>query len=679
MRPISVVRRMLELLLGPPSYPRRVIRYANLGIEQLEQRRNFAADLESIDGTGNNLLHPTWGSAGSDFLRMAPAQYADGISAPSGADRPSARDVSNVLAAHPADETLNDRDLSAFVYAWGQFLDHDLDLTQTASPAQSFNIKVPTGDPYFDPAATGTQVIGLTRSQYDSATGLGVGNPRQQVNSITAFIDGSQIYGSDATTAASLRTFSGGHLKTSSGNLLPTDAAGNFLAGDIRVNENIELISMQTLFMREHNRLADQISKGNPSLTDEQIFQQARKTVIGELQAITYNEFLPALLGGNALKAYTGYKADVNPGIANEFSTAAFRFGHSMLGSDVEFLDNDGNEVHDEVELRDAFFNPGLVKETGVDSILKYLASDKAEEIDTRVVDDVRNFLFGPPGAGGLDLASLNIQRGRDHGIPDYNSLRAAYGLKKVTSFAEITPDKELQSELQRVYGSVDKIDAWVGGLAEKHVAGGSMGELFSRILIDQFTRLRDGDRFWYQNQFSKDQAQQIGQTTLAEIIRRNTTLTNLQSNVFFFKTSISGNVFNDADRNAILSKGEQGLAGINVRLLDAAGALVATTRTDAQGNFCFTGLDLGKYRVQEQAPGDSSPTSPVEVSVALTRGMDIRDVNFGLSKAKPLPGPKPPAPPPPPLHGPVSPMDPPADQPGGPNDKKAPPPPPKR
>ena len=153
----------------------------------------------------------------------------------------------------------------------------------------------------------------------------------------------------------------------------------------------------------------------------------------------------------------------MNPGIANEFSTAAFRFGHSMLGDDVEFLDNNGQPVADEVELSQAFFNPPLVTQNGIDPILKYLASDPASEIDTKVVDSVRNFLFGPPGSGGLDLASLNIQRGRDHGLADYNTVRAAYGLPKVTSFAQITSDPQLQAQLKQLYGSVNNIDLWVG------------------------------------------------------------------------------------------------------------------------------------------------------------------------------------------------------------------------
>ncbi|MGH6645220.1 MAG: peroxidase family protein, partial [Bradyrhizobium sp.] len=341
--------------------------------------------------------------------------------------------------------------LSPFAYLWGQFIDHDLDLTNAATPAEAFNIAVPAGDPYFDPTNSGTKTIPLSRSKV--AAGTGVTSPRMQVNEITAFMDGSMVYGSSDTTAASLRTGVGGQMKTSTGDLLPQDATGFFLAGDIRVNENVSLISMQTLWVREHNRIASAIAAKNASLTDEEIFQKARRTVIGEIQAITYNEFLPALLGKNAIKAYAGYKAKVTPGISTEFSTAAFRLGHSMLTDDVEFMDDQGNAVHDEISLAEAFFNPSLIHETGIDPILKYSASSNAEEIDTKIVDGLRNFLFGPPGAGGLDLASLNIQRGRDHGLSDYNSTRAAIGLPKVTSFAQITDDVDVQNALQSLYG----------------------------------------------------------------------------------------------------------------------------------------------------------------------------------------------------------------------------------
>ena len=250
---------------------------ARLRLERLEPRRLMdAALVRSIDGSGNNLLNPEWGSTDESLLRIAPAGYADGVSAPAGADRPSAREISNVLAAHVSADTPDERGLTAYLYLWGQFIDHDLDLTVSGSAKERFDIAVPTGDPSFDPTGSGTQVIPLTRSAFDPASGSG--DPRQQLNEVTAWIDGSMVYGSDATRAAALRTFSGGTLKVSTDNLPPLNTAGLanandahrvaddelFLAGDVRANENIELTAMQTLFLREHNRLAGEIAKADP-------------------------------------------------------------------------------------------------------------------------------------------------------------------------------------------------------------------------------------------------------------------------------------------------------------------------------------------------------------------------------------------------------------------------------
>lgn len=531
----------------------RDARNQRIGGEQLEQRQLLASDLSvvidsvfeeirTIDGNGNNLIDPTLGSTETAFIRFVEADYADGISEAAGEDRPSAREVSNNIAAQSTSLT-NDRFLTDFVWQWGQFLDHDIDLTGEANPHEFLPIEVPTGDRFFDPTGTGTVTISLSRSEYDPATGTSVNNPREQINSITAFIDGSMIYGSDDLLAAALRTFEGGRLKTSEGDLLPMerdiyeDAEGSvfFVAGDVRANEQVGLTAMHTLFLREHNRLADEIAAANPDLSDEQIYQQARAIVIAEIQAITFNEFLPALLGPDAIVAYRGYDPTVDPSVANEFATAAYRFGHSMLSGEVLRLNNDGTVAEEgSLSLRDMFFNPQEIIDYGIDSLLLGLASQQAQEIDNMLVDDVRNFLFGPPGAGGFDLASLNIQRGRDHGLADYNSTRVAYGLDPVSSFDEISSNPEVVAALQATYDSVDDIDLWVGGLAEDHVAGSSMGELFRTIIADQFTRLRDGDRFWYQNLFTGRQLEAIEQTSLSDIIERNTGITSLQENVFF-------------------------------------------------------------------------------------------------------------------------------------------------
>lgn len=518
--------------------------------EKLEDRQMLAADLgaelESIDealdsqvlevaaldGTGNNVENPDWGATETELLRLTTAEYADGLSAVV-EDLPSAREVSNAVADQ-AELTDNDRYLTDFVWLWGQFIDHDITLSVEADPAEELEIEVPTGDTYFDPFGTGEATITLDRSDYE----VDEDGVRQQVNTITAYIDGSMVYGSDEATAASLRSFEGGRMLTSEGDLLPIGEDGFFMAGDIRANENVALTSMHTLWVREHNRLADEIAEVDPTLTDEEIYQQARALVIAEIQAITYNQWLPALLGVDAISSYSGYDPNVNASIANVFSTAAFRFGHTMLSTELLRLNNDGT-VADEgnLSLADAFFSPDEVLVNGIDSLLLGAAEQIAQEVDNLIVDDVRNFLFGPPGAGGLDLASLNIERGRDHGLADYNQTREDYGLERVTSFAEITSDTELAAKLESLYESVDNINVWVGILAEDHVNGSSLGELGRTILVDQFTRLRDGDRFWYENRFEGETLSELQSTTLADVMERNTEITDLRDNVFLDDT----------------------------------------------------------------------------------------------------------------------------------------------
>lgn len=505
----------------------------------------------SVDGSGNNTAHPLWGSAGIALIRKAAAAYGDLVSTPAGESRPSARAISNAVSTQK-ESIPNSRNLSDFIYVWGQFLDHDINLT--TSGTESLPIAVPAGDESFDPTSTGSKVIPFTRSAVAAGTGTSTDNPRQQIAGVTAFIDGSQVYGSDTTRANALRTFNDGLLKTSAGNMMPfnTDNLPNandshmlpnselFLAGDVRANENPDLVALQTLFVREHNRIAADVKADHPTFTDEQIYQNARSIVIAELQAITFNEYLPALLGRQAITNYTGYRANVNPSITNEFATAAFRFGHSVLDGEIGRLNNDGTSIAaGPLTLRESFFNTSVFDPTAanhegdIDPFLKAAASGTAQEVDLKVIDDVRNFLFGAPGQGGFDLAALNIQRGRDNGLADYNTTRAAYGLPRVTSFAQITPDVTVQNQLRDLYGSVDNIDLWVGGLAERHARGASVGPLFQRIITDQFNRLRAGDHNWYEGIFTGPQLRNLQRTHLSDIIRRNTSLTTVQPNVF--------------------------------------------------------------------------------------------------------------------------------------------------
>ncbi|MEZ5449311.1 MAG: peroxidase family protein [Thiolinea sp.] len=290
---------------------------------------------------------------------------------------------------------------------------------------------------------------------------------------------------------------------------------------------------MHTLWVREHNRIADELGAKHPDWGDEQIFQEARKQVVAELQAITYNEFLPNLLGDDALSRYKGYDPEQNPQMSTAFSTAAYRFGHTMLSPTLLRLDENGQEIPEgNLSLREAFFQPDQVHTGGIDSIFRGFAAQTAQAVDPMIVDDVRNFLFGAPGSGGLDLASLNIQRGRDHGLPGYNDVREQLGLSRIESFDDPIWKEGVGERLAMVYEHPDDVDLWVAGLAENSVGDSLLGETSSTILTAQFEALRNGDRFWYENQFSGKELQDLNRLSLADIIRRNTDVVNIQDHV---------------------------------------------------------------------------------------------------------------------------------------------------
>ena len=412
-----------------------------------------------ITGLHNNIQNPEWGAVGAQLRTAVSNGYADGMNAIGGESRPNARVISNFLFAQ--DGLINDKlNLSDYVWVFGQFVDHDITLVDN-NFLEPLMINVPEDDAIFDPFGTGQVVIPMFRSAYDPTTGTEVSNPRTHVNSITAFIDGSAIYGSDEFRAAWLRSFKDGKLKTSYGDLLPfntttgefndpkdpnapfmaDDLGSNsklFVAGDIRANENLLLLSFHTLFVREHNRTCEELLTEHPAWSDEELYQKARRMVIAHLQSIVFDEWLPAM--GVHLAPYQGYKPDVNPGIFNVFSAAAFRLGHTLLSSEIVRMAANGEEIHQgNISLRDAFFQPlEILKVGGIDPYFKGMGAQIQQDLDCKVIDDVRNFLFGPPGAGGLDLAAINIMRGRERGLPDYNTIREDLGLERVVDFAEI-------------------------------------------------------------------------------------------------------------------------------------------------------------------------------------------------------------------------------------------------
>jgi peroxidase len=652
------------------------------------QRRNSAATqptgFRPIDEVGNNVVNPNLGTAGTDLLRISPAAYADGVSAPSLPSNPSARVISDILnnqanPANPAQDlnTFDQQSLSDFGYAFGQFIDHDLDLTPT-DPNQTLQI---LADPN-DPSQMGNQTF--ARSVSDPSTGTGTNNPRQQINAVTSYLDLSNVYGSTPAVADALRTFSGGLLKTSPGNMLPYDnltyftqgqidalnmandaqavpESSLFAAGDVRANENVELTVLQTLFVRNHNLIAGELAKEHPRWSDAQLFQEARKINIAQYQEIIFNQYLPDLLGPGAMPKYTGYEPNVDPAIATEFSTVAFRFGHSLLSGGIERQGNSGLDVLPddpagaEISLATDFFDPNVLNPTGVvdpltghvstniGPILKADADGVAQADDSMAIGDVRNLLFANGGLqdNGQDLIARDIERARDDGIGSYNQVRVAYGLPAVTSFEQITSNVAVQQELEKAYGTVNNIDAFEGGMAEDHVAGSDLGPLFTKIIADQFNRLRAGDRFFYSNEsWNADELRFVQQgNTLAKIIEANTAITNLQSDVFKFTASISGSVVSGRTARAAHVASPRGLSGVTVRLEDSNGNVLATTVTDRSGLYRFnqlTGLSgIGNYTVSLVPPSGSVQMAKAPSSILISRGgMNVKNVDFVLAPA---------------------------------------------
>jgi len=502
-------------------------------------------EYRNITGQYNNLKHPTWGVINQQLLRQAPAAYGDGISTPAGASRPSARVISNLIFDEPVPIT-SPQHASSMLWLFGQFIDHDLDLTPDAEPAEPFPIPVPTGDPYFDPTSMGGVTIPLNRSKWDHTTGTDISNPRQQVNITTSYLDASNIYGDTPERNNYIRKHKGGKLLYSECALPPFNNGtmpnamlkyGSYVCGDVRANENLALLSIHSLWIREHNYWAHLLHKCNKKLDDEELYQKAKVIVEAELQHVTYQEFLTFLLGSSAIPKYNGYNCEVNTQILNEFSAAFFRMGHTLVSNILLRLDKKCQPIWaGNIELKDAFFCPWLLSNNGgIDPILRGILNSNSNKYDAKVINALRNFLFGEPGQGGLDLVSLNIQRGRDHGLSNYNTTRVAFGLPAIVNFNQITSNTVVTTQLQTLYGTVDNIDLWVGILAEDPAPKSIVGPLALAIIKNQFERIRNGDRFWYEHRFKGSLLDKIQKTKLSEIIERNTSVQS-QSNPFIFK-----------------------------------------------------------------------------------------------------------------------------------------------
>lgn len=334
----------------------------------------------------------------------------------------------------------------------------------------------------------------------------------------------------------------GASLPIDTGDLVECLGSHNcYLAGDVRVNEQLGLLTMHTIWMREHNRIADELARLNPGWDSEMVFQVARQIVGAELQKITFQDYLPLLLGeGIGLISDFSYNADTNPGIPNAFATAAFRFGHSQIRPFFDRLDKDFQPLSiGPLSLLDSFFQPNQYAASGgTDPILRGLLARQARRTDEFVNDVLTNHLFQTNASHGMDLASLNIQRGRDHGLPPYMTWKR-WAERQCGVSSDFNSDLTMIRLLQ-TYGTLETVDLWVGGLAEQPLPGGVLGATFACIFAKTFSAIRNGDRFYYDNtdlstaMFTSQQRAAINNASLSRVICDNAdNIQEIQPNAF--------------------------------------------------------------------------------------------------------------------------------------------------
>ncbi|CAB3373221.1 Hypothetical predicted protein [Cloeon dipterum] len=540
----------------------------------------FHTKYRALDGTCNNLRHPMWGASLTAFVRLLPAAYENGFNLPigwtkglkyRGFEKPNARHVSSSLLS--TTDITPDHFNSHMLMQWGQFLDHDMDHAIPSLSGESYEDGVeckgscefaspcyPIEIPEHDLRGRLDKCMDFVRSSAICGSGgtsvlFDSVNPREQINQLTSFIDASQVYGFSSSVASDLRNFSSpdGLMRTTNlprvrGDLLPLEDRpfmdcrrdprehniGCFMAGDIRANEQVALLAMHTIWLREHNRIALKLRSSNPLWESDTIFHEARKIVGAQMQHITFTHWLPHILGPSGMEkmgAYKGYQPDVDPRVSNAFATAAFRFGHSLINPVFERLNASFHPIPEgPLPLHRAFFSPWrLVEEGGVDPLMRGMifSPAKLKTPQQTLNSDLTERLFSAVHNVALDLAAINIQRGRDHGLPSYNDYRRFCNLSHAETFADLSKEiksSRVREKLKELYGHPGNIDLWVGGILEDQVEGGKVGPTFQCILVDQFRRLRDGDRFWYEDPavFSPAQLTQIRQSSLAAVLCNN-------------------------------------------------------------------------------------------------------------------------------------------------------------
>lgn len=505
--------------------------------------------LTFTNGSCHDLLDPRKGASGELQVRLLEPSYADNRGAPSGQLLPSPRDISNAIAREDVDLP-NIKLASRNLIFFGQFMDHDFALILEQPEPEELEdedkvllvrpevleVEIPEDDEQFEePMEFGRSVFEL-----DSRF------VRQFKGAITPWLDLGNVYGDTSERTARLRAGTDGLLRVDDIN------GGDFpffedigsgesepICGDIRCSENTMLFGWHTLFLRNHNYWADEFRQETGSSNDDEIFENARVRNIVEYQFIVWEQYLPYLLGRRTFEEITGeyeLDPDLSPVCSLEFTTAVFRYGHSGVSNDLQFMDENLEQTRGTVALAEAFMNVDPVTESTSRLGELFIAQGVIPHpvLDSRVVSGIRDNLFANlPDSPAFDLISRNIERGRDHGIQSFTRLREEAGLPPFLCpddprdcFTQLTADEQIAESLFELYGDIEQCELWPCGMAEDSFQDSLLGQTFTLVMAQQFNRMRNSDRLWYDNIIGilEDSPAPVSlPVTLLDIVVRNT------------------------------------------------------------------------------------------------------------------------------------------------------------
>uniref|UniRef100_A0A8C3VFM0 NAD(P)H oxidase (H2O2-forming) n=1 Tax=Catharus ustulatus TaxID=91951 RepID=A0A8C3VFM0_CATUS len=544
-----------------------------IGLSLPGAQESISWEVQRYDGWYNNLMHHSYGSVGeSRLLRLLPANYADGVyQALQEPHVPNARQLSNAVARGPSGlPSRRNITVLAVFFGFHVLLDM-LETEKPGCPAEFLNIHIPSGDTVFDPASTGDVVLPFQRTRWAAETGQSPNNPRQQTNEMTGWLDGSAIYGPSHSWSDALRSFSGGQLASGPSGSLPRQTDGRvpmwkaldpstgqggpqgiYDLGSAWGNENPFVQAESIAWFRYHNHLAKAMAQEHPDWSDEDLFQHTRKRVIATFQSIVLYEWE---LGPFSLQpgyCPTGYQQHLDPSLSPEFVAAAGQFLATMVPPGVyKSLHPWGHHFrvvgllsvlpHARGIICSCYSSqsPGLSQAEDVDNLLLGMSSQIAEQEDNIIVEDLQDYWYGPVKYSRTDYVASWVQRGRDFGLPTYNQVRQRFGLEPLQNWSNLAPHLEpqvLQKVADLYANNMARLELLPGGMLEAN------GSLFSTIILEQFLRLRGGDRFWFENTknglFTEEEIMEIRNTTFHSILTSVTYAqsTDLQPHVFIWR-----------------------------------------------------------------------------------------------------------------------------------------------